>query len=331
MAPTSSIQFIDAALSCTTPFSLSYTDSEQKWLIRKHLISFLQDYPTFIPSNDSFTHNDGTTVNLLNATGYLHVSSSTPPIHLTIWVHESYPFIPPMVFISSNNANHHHHNHPFVDSCGGIASAYLQTWSYPGHNLSELVHNLVKIFSHDHPFANSSPGPTLSHPSFASKREALDRLSAMLHYDAAAVMSKTAEEIEELSILQVEMKKRAGVIENIVTELEMERKKLKERAMELGDKADVLRSWLAANDPKSFEVMNEIEDAFEAIGEGSKIVVEKLAADKAVEDVIYALDKALEEEVVSFEIYIRQIRMLAREQFFHRDFLVKLKGWDIRI
>ncbi|XP_044487322.1 protein ELC-like [Mangifera indica] len=325
MAPTSSIEFIDTALSCaTSPFALSYTDSKQKWVIRKHLLSLFQDFPTFIPSNDSFTHNDGTTVNLLNAAGYLRVCSSSPPIHLTIWVHENYPFMPPMVFISPNAANHSHHLHPFVDSCGGITSAYLQTWSYPGHNLADLVRNLVKIFSH-------ATGSTFTHPSFVSKREAVDRLSGMLHYDVAAAKTTTAREIEELSILQLEMKKRAGDIDRIVAELEMERKKLKERAMELGEKGDVLRNWLAANDPTSFQVMNEIENAFEAIDEGSKIVVENLAADNAIEDVIYAMDKAVEGGVVQFDVYMRQVRMLAREQFFHRYVLVTLKGSNILI
>lgn len=44
--------------------------------------------------------------------------------------------------------------------------------------------------------------------------------------------------------------------------------------------------------------------------------IDGLAADEATKDMIYALDKALEQGV---------IRILAREQFFHRDLLVKLK------
>ncbi|KAJ4727389.1 protein ELC-like [Melia azedarach] len=320
MAPSFSIQFIETALFCTTPFALSYADPNQKWLIRKHLLKLLQNYPDFNLSNDTFIHNDGTTVNLLNVSGYLNVSESSPSIHLTIWLHEDYPSMAPMVFITSNSINPIRQNHPFVTPCGVIITPYLQTWSYPGCNLSDLVHNLVKIFSCDHPFSYSSES-SFTHPSLASKREAVDRLSGMLHYDVAAFQAKTSEEIEELSVVQDEMKERAGVIRNIGSELEHERKRLKERATELAEKADVLMNWLKVNnDPKAIGVIlgDEIEEAFEATDEKSKVMLYGLAADEAIEDAIYALDKALVQGVVSFDIYIRQVRILAREQFFCR-------------
>ncbi|TXG63739.1 hypothetical protein EZV62_010733 [Acer yangbiense] len=336
--PCSSIQFIDTALSCTSPFALSYTDLNQKWLIRKHLISLVQDHPDFTLSTDSYYHNDGSTVNLLNATGYLRVSNITPPVHVTIWLHENYPHMPPIVFIntSSNTLNQIHQNHPFVDLCGLTTSPYLQTWLHPGCNLCNLVHNLIKIFSHDHPFSYSSSvrnTTSFTHPSLVSKREALDRLSGMLHYDKAALQAKAEEDIEGLSILQVELEKRAGVFTNIITELEHESLKLKERVMELAEETDVVVNWLKVNDAKSFGIIvgEEMENAFEGVDEESKMVINGLAADRGIEDVIYELDKALEQGVVSFDIYIKQVRNLARDQFPYRDLLVKLKGPDILI
>ncbi|KAK1402669.1 hypothetical protein POM88_002274 [Heracleum sosnowskyi] len=102
MSSSSSVHFIDSALSCTSPFALSYTDPDKKWLIRKHLILLLQNFPSFRPSVDVFTHNDGNIVNLLFATGELHVSNSASPINLSIWLHENYPDMAPIVFVSSN-------------------------------------------------------------------------------------------------------------------------------------------------------------------------------------------------------------------------------------
>ncbi|KAL5860152.1 hypothetical protein ACOSQ4_001448 [Xanthoceras sorbifolium] len=333
MAPCSSIQFIDTALSCKSPLALSYTDRKQKWVIRKHILSLLEDYPDFTLSTGKFNHNDGSTVNLLNSSGYLHVSNSMPPIHLTIWLHEDYPYMPPMVFISANTSNQIHQNHPFVDPCGFTTSPYLQTWLNPGCNLRGLVHNLVKIFSHDHPFSYSSSDSSIStsftHPSLVSKREALDRLLGMLHYDMVVLQAKTEEDIEGLSILQVVMENRVDVARNIITELEHERMQLKERIMEMAEEADVFVNWLKVHDPKS--VGYEMEDAFEGADEESKKAINALAADRGIEDVIYELDKAVEEGVVSFDMYIKQVRNLARDQFSHRDLLVKLKGPDILI
>ncbi|OWM74516.1 hypothetical protein CDL15_Pgr005095 [Punica granatum] len=79
MAPVvaSPIKFIEAALSngAGSPFGLSYSDPNQRWLIRKDLLSLLQEFPSFAPSIDTFFHNDGTSTKLLVARACLRVSS----------------------------------------------------------------------------------------------------------------------------------------------------------------------------------------------------------------------------------------------------------------
>ena len=74
---------------------------------------------------------------------------------------------------------------------------------------------------------------------------------------------------------------------------------------------------------------DEIEKAFETVEPEWEPVLDCLASDKAIEDTIYAMDKAIEMGVVSFEAYIKQVRILAREQFYHRALLVKLRGYSI--
>ncbi|KAF2325275.1 hypothetical protein GH714_026029 [Hevea brasiliensis] len=325
MAPASSIKFIDTALSCTSPYALSYPDPKQKWLIRKHLLSLIQDYPIFTPSTDTFTHNDGTSVNLLNATGNLRVSRYTPPIPLTIWVHENYPYMPPLVFVLANSMTPIHRDHPFVDLSGSTSSPYLQTWLFPRCNLTNLVRKLVKIFTHDHPFIYNSPVAGFSHPSLVSRMEALDRLSGMLHYDMMAFLAKNEEEVENLSKLQEELIKRDTIIRNMISSLEQERSSLKDNVTKLTDEADVVMNWLRVNDANSVAVGgDEMEEAFEAADEESKLNIECLSGDRAIEDLIYALDKAVEEGTVPFDAYIKQVRALAREQFYSRAMLVEL-------
>ncbi|OIT34537.1 protein elc [Nicotiana attenuata] len=322
--PPSSIQFIDAALSCTSPpFAPPYTDPNQICIIRRHLISLLQNYPSLRPSIDTFTHDDGTTANLLNANGEMQVSSSTPAIPLTIWLHESYPFMAPIVLVSLNTSYPIYDNHPYVDSSGSVSSFYLVNWKYPGCNLSDLVHNLIKIFSHNHPFYYSAPSVYSFHPSLASKREAVDRLSCTLHYDMTELLSKTHVEVEELSTLREQMVRRAIIAEISVDEHETEISELKERVKILTDEADKVSSWLRVNDQSSFSE-HPIEDAFEASDENSKVLLECLAADRATEDLIYSLDKVVEQGVVNLGTYLKQVRLLARDQFFGRAKLVKM-------
>lgn len=238
--------------------------------------------------------------------------------------------MPPMVFVSSNSLSTIHRDHPFVEPSGATTSPYLQTWTFPRCNLTELVHNFVKLFSHDHPFGYL-PAASFTHPSLVSKMEALDRLSGMVHYDIMALLAKTEEETEGLCKLQIEMVKRDDITTGMINGLEHERKNLKDRVAKLMKQADVLMNWLRVNDAKSVVTMaeDEMEDAFEAIDEESKLVIDCLAADRAIEDLVYVLDKAVEQRVVSIDAYVKQVRTLARDQFSHRALLVKLRGPNI--
>ncbi|KAF3436229.1 hypothetical protein FNV43_RR23321 [Rhamnella rubrinervis] len=334
MASPASVQFIETALCSTGPFALSYTDPNQKLVIRNHLLSLLQDHPTLTPSFDTFTHNDGTVMNLLYAAGELGVSNGGPPIPITIWLHENYPFVPPIVFVDSSNSPIHSH-HPFTDPYGATTTPYMQTWQHPRCNLSKLVHNLIKLFSHDHPFSpSSSVHNGLSHPFLVSKMEALDRLAGSLHYDISTLKATTEEETKELLELQVELVKRVGIANGMVSGLEREKLRLKERAAELAEQSDMVMNWLRVHDRQAWvaAVGDEIENAFEIThaddddGVDSKLVLDCLAADKAIEDLMYALDEAVERGVVSFQEYIRQVRGLGREQFYKKAMLLKLRG-----
>ncbi|KAK3441241.1 protein ELC-like [Eucalyptus grandis] len=330
MAPQSPIQFIEAALWCTGPFELSYTDPDQKWLIRKDMLSLLQDFPNLSPSMDAYIHNDGSIVNILNAHGTVHVSSSSPQVPLTIWLHENYPHAAPIVMVGLPGVASSltiHHNHPFIDPSGLTTSPYIQTWEFPRCNLKDLVHNLVKIFSRDHPFSYSPTSSPFTHPSVVSKKEALDRLAGMLHYDTMAWRSETDEEIEELLALQQEMDQRVATVTTIVQGLERERWELRDRVAQLAEEADVLINWIKVHDLKRAVAAGDdgIDDVFEGVDEESRLRLQCSAEDLSIEDTIYALDKAVDEGAVNFETYIRQVRHLAREQFFHRDTVVKIE------
>ncbi|KAF5738878.1 protein ELC [Tripterygium wilfordii] len=319
MASNFSTQFVDSALHGNTSFELSYTDPNQKWIIRNHILSLIQNYPSLSPSMDSFIHNNGSTVNLLKAEGKLSVS---PPIPLTIWVHVSYPAMAPMVFVMGSFDSPIHRDHPFVDSSSGATFVpYLQTWQYPRSNLVELVKNLVNLFSIDHPLVYSPTNSTFSHPSMVSKREALDRLAGMVHYDLVFMEAKTEEEIEELSNLQGEMAKRVETTNSLIDQIETERSILKRRVEDLVMESDVVMNWLRVHDGITGD---ETEDAFEGVDEESKMKIDCLAASMAIDDLIYSLEKAIEGGVLSFEAYIKQVRVLAREQFFCTAMLVKL-------
>ncbi|XP_073135946.1 protein ELC-like [Henckelia pumila] len=320
-----SIRFIEDALFCTSPLALSYSDPDQKWIIREHFISIFQDFPSFKPSIGTFTHNDGTEVTLLTANGELCVSKNAPFVPLTIWIHELYPQIAPMVYVvdSGNSMHHIYHDHPFVKSSGATTSSYLENWLFHKCNLSDLVRNLIKLFSYNHPFYYSGV-PKCDHPSMVSKTEAMDRLTCTIFYDMEAIMAKNEEEIMSLSTLHSELERRGEAMETGISELELEKKCLCDRTKKLDDGRDRLLNWLQFNDEK-YVVNCEIDDIFEGLDKKSSLLIDLGANDLAIEDLMYVLDKAVEQGVVGFEVYIKQVRILAREQFFCRAKVNKIQ------
>ncbi|KZV54364.1 hypothetical protein F511_03619 [Dorcoceras hygrometricum] len=289
----------------------------EKWIIREHFISMFQDFPSFKPSIGTFTHNDGTEVTLLNANGELCVSKDVPVVPLTIWLHELYPQTAPMVYVDSTGSMYPiYQDHPFIDSSGATTSSYLENWVFSKCDLSGLVRDLVKLFSYNNPFYYSGV-PACSHPSTVSKMEAMDRLTSTILHDMEAITAMHEEEMMNISGLVVELERRGEVMEKVTFELELEMERLGDRTKDLYGGRDRLLNWLRCND-KSGIVNCEIDDIFEGCDKKSHLLIDLEANDSAIEDLMYVLDEAVEEGVVSFQVYIKQVRVLAREQFFCR-------------
>ncbi|XP_072987178.1 protein ELC [Typha latifolia] len=325
MVPSTSIRLVDGALATTGPKALSYIHHNLKWLIRQDFLSLLDDFPTLSPSVDAFTHDDGTTVNLLHARGLLPISSAIPSVHLTIWLHQRYPFAPPIVYISSAGDLQILPDHPWVDPSGFTRLPYLETWQYPRSNLSDLARNLVRNFRLCPPYLTNIISPSYTSPSLPSKREAVDRLVMRLHYDEVCYRAQVQEELEKLSAQAAFLRDREKSIGSMIKELEQEKARLKRAAKQKVEYCDVLSSWVCVHKSKSLLPMDEL-GAFEAGDERSRYWLDEKAAELAIDDAMDALTGALEQELVSSEVYLKQVRALARQQFFHREWLRKMEA-----
>nr|CAD1830621.1 unnamed protein product [Ananas comosus var. bracteatus] len=74
----------------------------------------------------------------------------------------------------------------------------------------------------------------------------------------------------------------------------------------------------------------DVDDAFELADALSRQMLDCTAADLAAEDTIYALDKAVQEGSIPFEGYIKSVRALAREQFFHRALAARVRAAQVQ-
>lgn len=382
-------QFLSSVLSQRGPSAVPYSE-DTKWLIRQHLVALTTAFPSLEPKTATFTHNDGRSVNLLQAEGTIPMTYQgvTYNIPVVIWLMESYPRHPPCVYVNPTRDMVIKRPHPHVNPSGLVSVSYLHNWIYPSSNLVDLVLALSLLFGRDpplysqrrpinpnntnHPNPNQSPNfatsssnlsssssgyphhhppprtyppspyspspspspsrppPHTEDPTEVFKRNAINRLVEMVHGDVAALRKTREAEMEGLFGLQAVLKQREEHLSKGVKEMHEEMEGLEQQLQMVLMNTDVLEGWLRDNHGKKLEGLADVEDAFECVDVLSKQMLECTAADLAIEDTLYALDKAVQVGAVPFDQYLRSVRGLSREQFFHRATAAKVRAAQLQ-
>ncbi|XP_021775146.1 protein ELC-like [Chenopodium quinoa] len=391
------LQFLSNVLSQRGPSSLPYSE-DVKWLIRQHLVSLTDAYPSLQPKTAIFTHNDGRTVNLLQADGTIPMSYAgvTYNIPVVIWLMELYPRHPPCVFVNPTRDMIIKRPHPHVTPSGMVSIPYLQKWIYPSSNLVDLCRDLSHYFGRDPPlysqrkpdsgssnpsanqshshshgdsgvlsnsgYSGSMGSGSVGHPSMAGprvfppspyvgsgrimppspqrpsggtddpnevfKRNAINKLVEMVHGDVVGLRKTREAEMEGLFSAQANLRQREEQINKGLKEMLDEKEGLEQQLQLVLTNADVLEGWLRENEEKMSKLGNnvDVDDAFEPCDALSKQMIDASASDLAIEDVIYSLDKAVQDGVIPFDQYLKNVRLLSREQFFHRATSMKVRA-----
>ncbi|CAA2997657.1 ELC-like [Olea europaea subsp. europaea] len=373
-------QFLSSVLSQRGPAALPYAE-DVKWLIRQHLVSLAEAYPSLQPKTATFTHNDGRTVNLLQADGTVPMlfQGVTYNIPVAIWLLESYPRHAPLVFVNPTRDMIIKRPHPFLSPNGVVSIPYIQNWVYPSSNIVELARNLCHFFGRDPPlysqrkpsnpnpspnYANNnlssvnssvgsavarpaipprvySPSPTPTPPppppygtgsSYGSgriiedpdevfKKNAINKLVESLNGDIRELRKTQEAELEGLFSAQAVLRKREEELGKGLKEMQDEKEGLEQQLQVVLMNSDVLEGWLRDNEEKmgNNEINSlDVDETLVPCDDLSKQMLDCSASDLVVEDVIYALDKAVQEGAIPFDQYLRNVRLLSREQFFHR-------------
>ncbi|KAI0499332.1 hypothetical protein KFK09_020235 [Dendrobium nobile] len=354
------LQFLSTVLSQRGPNALPYAE-ETKWLIRQHLVSLVEAYQSRRPKASSFTHNDGRTVNLLQADGTIPIvyDGVVYNIPATIWLVERYPLIPPSVFLNPTRDMVIKLNHPHVDRSGFVHAPYLKNWIYPSSNLVDLVRSLSQIFSNDPPLysrQNPRPNPNPTHnpipspssssnhsissytpglhsrptedPSEVFRRNAMKKILDAVHADSAGLRKVQEAEMEGLLGTQATLRHREEELARGLREMLGEKEGLEQMLQLVLMNTDILEGWMRENQGKWLRDV-DADDAFEPVDALSRQMLECTAEDLAVEDTVYSLDKALQAGSIPFDMYLKNVRALSREQFFHRALAMKVRAAQV--
>lgn len=136
-------------------------------------------------------------------------------------------------------------------------------------------------------------------------------------------------EIEGLFNAQTILRQREEVLSRGLKEKQDEKEALQQQLQMVLMNGVVLKAWLRENEGKKVGSLEE-EDAFECTDALSKQMLDCTAADLAIEDVIYSMDKAVQEGAIPFNQYLRSVRLLSREQFFHRATGIKVRAAQLQ-
>ncbi|KAF8736006.1 hypothetical protein HU200_014407 [Digitaria exilis] len=144
----------------------------------------------------------------------------------------------------------------------------------------------------------------------------------MAYADAAALRTAREAEVDALFAVQAELRHRGEVVAQGVRKMGEEKEALERRLQDVMMATDVVEAWVMENNRRGST--QATEDAVEPADVLSRQMIDCTAADLALEDTIYALDKAIQEGSVPFDGYLRSVRALSREQFFHRALSAKV-------
>lgn len=310
------------------------------------------------PDVADFVTNDGQTHKLLRLAGVVPIvfNRNAYNIPVTIWIPEVYPRAPPTCFVTPTKDMRIKPQHRHVDAQGMIYLPYLSSWNASSSSLIHLVTVLASVFGEEPPVF-AAPPP--SHPQAASlpvrvaqppapavpsglrpnqpvveekkrvpddprarrKEELLNQVNEKLRTLMTSTQKEAAEQTQALQQQQEELKKRRQELLDKEKEIKTAEANLTRSVAEVQEKTVAAQQWLDLNDKKEEVPVDELvapKDTW------SKQLLDSTARDMATDDCIYLLDMALSDSRISAEHYLKHLRKLARDQFFHRALSLKI-------
>lgn len=183
---------------------------------------------------------------------------------------------------------------------------------------------------------------TAASSSSSSSDEGKEReiLAENLHRDLVELSKRKEAEIEGLFNAQTVLRQQEGKLGKLLVENVDEKERLEQELMLVLLNTEVLDGWLKENEEKlgNLDVKQDedvdvvdVDQALEPCDRLSKQILHCSASDLAIEDAMYALDKSLHEGAIPFDQYLKYIRSLSREQFFHRATASKVRDVQMQV
>lgn len=157
-------------------------------------------------------------------------------------------------------------------------------------------------------------------PSEVYKRNAINKLVENIHSDVGRLRKTREADMEGMFSAQAVLRQREEELSIGLRQMQDEKEGLEQQLQMVLMNTDLLEGWVRENESKLGGDLSNTSPDYAIVPSDSlsKQMMDCTASDLAIEDVVYALDKAVQEGSIPFDLYLRNVRLLSREQFFHR-------------
>lgn len=175
-----------------------------------------------------------------------------------------------------------------------------------------------RVYSPTPPYGS---GRLTDNPVEVFKKNAINKLVESFNGDIREMRKAREGGLEGLFNAQAKLRNHDEELRSGLKEMQDEKEALEQQLQMVLMNTDILEGWLRENESKlGSNNLNRVnvDEAFLPCDALSKQILDSTASDMAVEDTLYALDKAVQEGAVPFDQYLRNVRLLSRNQFFDR-------------
>mmetsp|Transcript_154 Transcript_154/g.394 ORF Transcript_154/g.394 Transcript_154/m.394 type:complete len:409 (-) Transcript_154:246-1472(-) len=182
---------------------------------------------------------------------------------------------------------------------------------------------MAHLYQVSNPYGNQGASQAMSievDPRAKRKEELLSKARKMLKERAEELLGEQKEEIGRLGEAEQKLSQGKLQLSRVQAETLHEKQQLQQSLKTLNNQEVELTKWLGEREGKEL-VIDEVVDGKDT---WSKQVLNEVAKDNAIEDTLYALDKALENGQINLDVFLRQVRRLSKQQFQHRMLALKI-------
>lgn len=145
-----------------------------------------------------------------------------------------------------------------------------------------------------------------------------ERMSKTLN----SIENHASKHINDKLAEQKKLEERSGLLEVAVGQIIKERDLLDQSIHQYESKTKELEGWLEKH--REIDKDIDLDGVFVPSDSHSQQAVDALSKDIAIEDTLYSLEQGLLNDKLDAQLYLKQVRMLSRKQFFHRALCKKI-------